>query len=191
MSLPIPLFEDLVAAHRILPTRKPVEVLQINVGKLCNQACYHCHVEAGPKRTEVMEKKTVERLIELLDQSPTIHTIDITGGAPELKPDFRFLVAEIYHKKRTIIDRCNLTVLCERGQEDTAQCLREYRVNVVASLPCYTKKNVEAQQGGGVFDKSIRALQWLNELGYGRDHSGLELNLVYNPVGWHNLRLRF
>ncbi len=182
MTNAIPSFQKQLARHGLAVTRTPLEILQINVGKLCNQACHHCHVEAGPKRAEIMDKKTVDRLFELLDHTPIIHTVDLTGGAPELNPHFRHLVAEIHKRKKNIIDRCNLTVLFETGQEDTANFLREYRVNVVASLPCYSKTNVDSQRGSGVFDKSIRALQLLNDLGYGKENSGLELNLVYNPL---------
>ena len=176
-------FTKKIANHAPSIKRQFLDVLQINLGKLCNQACHHCHVEAGPKRTEVMHKKTMERLLELLDKTPSCNTIDITGGAPELNPAFRFLVSELYNRKKQIIDRCNLTVLFEKGQEDTAYFLREHRVKIVASLPCYTKQNVETQRGGGVFDKSISALQMLNKLGYGQEGSGLELDLVYNPQG--------
>lgn len=176
-------FDETLISHGLRLTRQPIEILQINVGKFCNQACFHCHVEAGPKRTEMMEKKTVERLLELLDQSPTIHTVDITGGAPEFNPHFRYLVSEVRRRHKEVIDRCNLTVFFEKGQEDTAQFLREYRVKIVASLPCYSKENVDKQRGNGVFDKSIKALVLLNELGYGREGPGLELDLVYNPVG--------
>lgn len=178
-----PSFAGKVAEHRIKITRQPPEILQINVGKLCNQACHHCHVEAGPKRTEIMEKKTVDRLIELMDLSPTIHTVDLTGGAPELNPHFHTLVLAARERNKNLIDRCNLTVLFEKGQEETAYFLKANQVNVVASLPCYSKKNVDSQRGGGVFDKSIRALKLLNELGFGKKGSGLELNLVYNPLG--------
>ncbi|PIR18058.1 MAG: radical SAM protein [Deltaproteobacteria bacterium CG11_big_fil_rev_8_21_14_0_20_49_13] len=176
-------FENNLVEHRIDITHKPLEILQVNVGKLCNQACHHCHVEAGPKRTEIMEKRTVDRLIELLDQSPTIYTVDITGGAPELNPHFRTLVAAARQRNKEVIDRCNLTVFFEKGQEETAHFLKAHQVKVVASLPCYSKKNVDAQRGGGVFDKSIRALLLLNELGYGKNDSGLTLDLVYNPLG--------
>lgn len=183
MRQTIPSFENKLAEHRIDITRKPLEILQINVGKLCNQACHHCHVEAGPKRTEIMEKRTVDRLIELLDQSSTIHTVDITGGAPELNPHFRTLVVAIRQRDKEVIDRCNLTVFFEKGQEETSYFLKAHQVKVVASLPCYSKKNVDAQRGGGVFDKSIHALRLLNELGFGKKGSGLELDLVYNPLG--------
>lgn len=176
-------FAETLRRSGIELTRKPLETLQINVGKLCNQACHHCHVEAGPKRTEIMERRTLERIIELLSGAPTIHTIDITGGAPELNPHFRYLVSKLREMGKEVIDRCNLTVFFEKGQETTAQFLCDERVQVVASLPCYSKENVDKQRGNGVFDKSIRALKMLNELGYGKPDSGLQLQLVYNPVG--------
>ena len=183
MRQTIPSFENKLAEHRIDITRKPLEILQVNVGKLCNQACHHCHVEAGPKRTEIMEKKTVDRLIELLTRSAAIHTVDLTGGAPELNPHFRTLVTATRERNKEVIDRCNLTVLFEKGQEETAYFLKAHQVKVVASLPCYSKKNVDAQRGSGVFDKSISALKWLNELGYGKNASELTLDLAYNPLG--------
>ncbi|MBI2605077.1 MAG: arsenosugar biosynthesis radical SAM protein ArsS [Deltaproteobacteria bacterium] len=176
-------FEETIRKHGIELTRKPLEILQINVGKLCNQACLHCHVEAGPKRTEIMEKRTVDRLLDLLSLSPDIHTVDLTGGAPELIPSFRYLVTECRRLGKEVIDRCNLTVLFEKGQETTAQFLRDERVRIVASLPCYSKDNVDKQRGNGVFGKSIRALNLLNELGYGKEGTGLGLDLVYNPLG--------
>jgi radical SAM/Cys-rich protein len=160
-----------------------VNVLQVNVGKLCNQACQHCHVEAGPKRTEQMTQDTAQRVVQLMDASPSIHTLDLTGGAPELNPSFRYLVREAHQRNVQVIDRCNLTVLFEPGQADTARFLADHQVEVVASLPCYSLENVEKQRGKGVFGKSIRALQWLNTLGYGGDATGLRLNLVYNPLG--------
>jgi radical SAM/Cys-rich protein len=155
------------------------------MGKLCNQACHHCHVEAGPNRTENMTEKTVLRLLELLEKSPHIHTVDITGGAPELNPYFKMFVSGIKKMDKHVIDRCNLTVLFEKGQEKTAIFLAENDVEVVASLPCYSKENLEAQRGKGVFGKSIDALVLLNTLGYGQEDTGLFLNLVYNPVGAH------
>ena len=176
-------FEETLKQHRLEITRKPLEILQINVGKLCDLACLHCHVEAGPKRTEIMERRTAERLMELLKKSPTIQTVDLTGGAPELNPNFRYLVQETRTLGREVIDRCNLTVLFQKGQEETHYFLQQHRVQIVASLPCYSKENVEAQRGRGVFDKSIRALRLLNELGYGKEGAGLVLDLVYNPVG--------
>ena len=163
--------------------RTPVEILQVNIGRLCNLACHHCHVEAGPKRTENMESATVDRVIELLGKSETIHTVDLTGGAPELNPHFRRLVIAARQLKKQVIDRCNLTVLYEPGQEETAYFLKENGVHIVASLPCYSKKNVEQQRGRGVFDKSIEALRLFNKLGYGKTDSNLKLDLVYNPTG--------
>lgn len=169
--------------HNIKISRKNIDVLQVNVGKLCNQACNHCHVEAGPKRTEIMELKTIDRILELLKKSPEIKTVDLTGGAPEMNPHFKYFVESIRSLGIDIIDRCNLTVLFEKGQENTAKFLKNNKVQVVASLPCYSKGNVDKQRGKGVFDKSIKALKILNEFGYGKDNSGLVLNLVYNPGG--------
>lgn len=176
---------DAELRRRQLPQlrRGTVTTLQVNVGKLCNQACHHCHVEAGPKRMEVMNAEVLERIMTLLQETPSIQTLDITGGAPELNPGFRSLVWIARRLGLKVIDRCNLTVLFERGQEGTADFLAANRVEITASLPCYTADNVEKQRGKGVFDKSIRALQLLNELGYGRNGDGLVLNLVYNPLG--------
>ena len=164
-------------------TRYETTTVQINVGKLCNQACHHCHVEAGPKRTEIMPVEVAERVLQLLAASPNIQAVDITGGAPELNGNFRWLVSESRQMGRHVVDRCNLTVLFEPGQEDLAEFLASHSVEVVASLPCYTAENVDKQRGRGVFDKSVRALQILNDLDYGRADSGLKLNLVYNPLG--------
>ena len=163
--------------------RGPVQTLQINVGKVCNQACHHCHVEAGPSRTETMGRATAVRIVELLERSPEVEVVDITGGAPELNPNFRFLVESSRRLGRHVIDRCNLTVLYEPGQEDTAEFLARNQVEIVASLPCYQPENVDRQRGRGVFDRSIRALLLLNELGYGQEDSTLRLNLVFNPGG--------
>ena len=163
--------------------RGPVTVLQVNVGKFCNQACHHCHVDAGPRRTERMSEETGRAVVRLLESSPSVATLDLTGGAPELHEVFRPLVKAARRLGRHVIDRCNLTVLSVPGQEDLARFLAENGVEVVASLPCYTKENVEAQRGRGVFEPSIEALRRLNALGYGRPGSGLLLNLVYNPVG--------
>eukprot|EP00466_Bigelowiella_natans_P020733 jgi/Bigna1/55107/estExt_Genewise1Plus.C_510067 len=166
--------------------RSPSEILQLNIGLYCNQACSHCHVESSPKRSEMMDRKTSERCLTILKNSPSIHTLDITGGAPELNSEFRYLVTEarkIPHVKE-IIDRCNLTILTEPGQEDLAEFLAENEVKVVASLPCYSAKNVNQQRGKGVFDRSIQALRTLNSFGYGKQHGGgLTLDLVYNPLG--------
>lgn len=164
-------------------TRNTLEVLQVNVGKFCNQACLHCHVEAGPKRSEIMEQKIAERVIKLLKKSETIHTVDITGGAPELNANFRDLVTQARKLSQHVIDRCNLTVLFEPGQEETAEFLAANEVHIIASLPCYSKDNVDKQRGNGVFEKSIRALRLFNELGYGVPGSSVLLDLVYNPLG--------
>jgi len=157
--------------------------LQINLGKLCNQACHHCHVDAGPKRKEQMDEKTAHRLIELLEASPETHTVDITGGAPELNANFRYLVTEARKLGKKVIERCNLSILFEPGQETLAQFLAKQQVEITASLPCYSQENVDKQRGKGIFDKSIRGLQMLNKLGYGQKRSGLDLHLVYNPGG--------
>jgi radical SAM/Cys-rich protein len=163
--------------------RAETTTLQINVGKLCNQACHHCHVDAGPKRTEIMTAEVAGRVMQLLAGSPGITTVDITGGAPELNPNFRWLVAESQRLGRHVIDRCNLTVLLEETQHDLAEFLAGRHVEIIASLPCYTAENVDKQRGKGVFEKSMDALRKLNALGYGMPGSELKLSLVYNPVG--------
>lgn len=178
-----PTFGEILGRHRLSLTRRPLEILQVNLGKRCNQACHHCHVEAGPKRTEIMAERTVDRVLELLDRSSGITTVDLTGGAPELHPHFRRLVVAARRAGKQVIDRSNLTVLFEPGQEDTAHFLARNQVTVIASLPCYSRENVEKQRGLGVFEPSLRALEKLNELGYAAPGSGLELHLVYNPVG--------
>lgn len=178
-------FTQVLKEHNLALKREQIEILQVNIGKRCNQACHHCHVESGPNRTENMELKTVDRLLELLSQSPKIHTVDITGGAPELNPHFRYFVKEIRKMGKDVIDRCNLTVFYEKGQEDTPEFLAENGIQIVASLPCYKEDNVNAQRGKGVFGKSISALLKLNKLGYAKLSSNLNLNLVYNPVGEH------
>lgn len=161
--------------------RAAVTTLQINLGKRCNQTCQHCHVNAGPARTEMMTRDTADRILDWLAHT-AIPNVDITGGAPELNPNFRYLVASCCTLRRHVIDRCNLTILFEPGQEDLPEFLAQHRVEVIASLPCYLPENVDAQRGDGVFEKSIRALQRLNALGYGRCDD-LVLNLVYNPLG--------
>ena len=162
-------------------TRATLDTLQVNLGYLCNMSCVHCHVNAGPTRTELMDRATVEQVIALID-SAGIGTLDLTGGAPELNPHFRYLVSAARERGVRVIDRCNLTVLFEPGQEDLAEFLSVEQVEVTASLPCYLEENVEQQRGKGVYDDSIRAIRRLNELGYAEDPS-LVLNLVYNPVG--------
>lgn len=162
--------------------RASLETLQINVGYRCNQSCLHCHVNAGPTRKEEMQRETVDQVLTFL-RVGQIHTLDITGGAPELNPHFRRLVYGAREMGKRVIDRCNLTVLEQPGQEDLAAFLAAYQVEITASLPCYLQTNVDAQRGAGVYDASIRALQRLNTLGYGEECSGLTLNLVYNPLG--------
>ncbi len=163
--------------------RGRVTTLQLNIGLRCNLACHHCHVESGPKRSERLDRRGVERILELLEGNPGVETLDITGGAPELHPDFRDLVRGARALGRRVIDRCNLTILFEPGQEDTDVFLAEQGVDIVASLPCHSLENVERQRGRGVFDGSIRALQRLNALGYAQPGSGLRLDLIYNPAG--------
>lgn len=162
--------------------RRRLETLQINLGYRCNQSCLHCHVNAGPTRTEMMDAETLALIPSVL-AARHIGTLDLTGGAPELHEGFRQLVCEATGLGVKVIDRCNLTILFEPGQETLAEFLARRRVEIVASLPCYSLENVDRQRGKGVFDKSIAALRRLNELGYGHDGSGLTLNLVYNPQG--------
>jgi len=162
--------------------RKALETLQVNLGYKCNQRCLHCHVNAGPNRKEMMTRETLELILPVL-KTRQINTLDLTGGAPELHDDFRYLVAEARAAGVHVIDRCNLTILFEPNQEGLAEFLAEHQVEVVASLPCYSLENVDKQRGKGVFDKSIAGLQKLNALGYGKPGSGLLLNLVYNPQG--------
>ena len=163
--------------------RGGLRTLQVNVGRRCDLACHHCHVEAGPKRTETLDADTAARVLRLLERHPEIDTLDLTGGAPELCDHFRSLVSGARRLGCTVIDRCNLTVLFTPGQEDTADFLAAQGVAIVASLPCYTAENVDQQRGRGVFGRSIEALQWLNRLGYGKPGSHLRLDLVYNPQG--------
>ncbi len=163
--------------------RGRVTTLQVNVGRRCDLACHHCHVEAGPARTEELDRRTAEQIVSLLAREPGIETLDLTGGAPEINPNFRFLVTAARRLGRRVIDRCNLTILERPGQEDTAAFLAQHGVEVVASLPCYTRDSVEQQRGRGVFVLSIAALRRLNALGYGLPGSELALHLVYNPLG--------
>ena len=162
--------------------RRSIDTLQVNLGYRCNQSCLHCHVNAGPTRTEAMDAQTVDLVLAILEHR-RIRALDLTGGAPELNPQFRRLVQAARAMGVTVIDRCNLTILFEPGQDDLAEFLADQQVEVVASLPCYSVANVDRQRGEGVFDKSIAALQRLNALGYARPGSALTLNLVYNPQG--------
>lgn len=162
--------------------RQQLTTLQVNLGYRCNMTCVHCHVNAGPNRTEMMDHVTMSLIPPVLT-ARKITTLDLTGGAPELHQGFRQLVRKANTLGVKVIDRCNLTILFEQGQDDLAEFLAQQRVEIVASLPCYSLANVDKQRGDGVFSKSIAALQKLNTLGYGREDSGLVLNLVYNPQG--------
>lgn len=162
--------------------RDELTALQVNLGYRCNQACAHCHVDAGPKRTEEMTRATVDLVLEFLDRQH-IKLLDLTGGAPELNPHFRYLVAAARDLGVSVVDRCNLTIMEEPEQADLAEFLCANTVMITASLPCYSKANVDLQRGLGVFEKSVRGLKRLNALGYGMADSGLILNLVYNPTG--------
>jgi len=159
-----------------------ITIFQINVGKLCNQTCRHCHVDAGPDRTEIMSRETAEQCIEALAKAD-IPTVDITGGAPELNTHFRWLVEQSRELGRHVMDRCNLSVLLLPSQVDLAEFLSGHHVEIIASLPSYRASQTDAQRGDGVFEKSMEALRLLNRFGYGRSNSELSLNLVYNPVG--------
>jgi radical SAM/Cys-rich protein len=177
-----PRFDAVLERRGLRPlyrARSP-RTLQVNVGKLCNQACHHCHVDSSPKRTEVMNRTTAQRVFELLINSPSVTELDITGGAPELNPNFKWLVREARAREYSVTVRCNLTVLFEAGMERLADFYRDSGVHLICSLPCYSRENVEQQRGAGVFSKSIVALQQLNRLGYGGE---LKLDLVYNPLG--------
>ena len=162
--------------------RRALETLQVNLGYKCNQSCLHCHVNAGPARTEMMSRETLADVLAFIKLS-SIRTLDVTGGAPELHADFRELVMRAREIGVHVIDRCNLTILEEPGQEDLARFLSKNKVEIVASLPCYSEELVDRQRGKGVYEKSIRGLQRLNALGYGAAHGGLTLHLVYNPQG--------
>ena len=158
-----------------------IDTLQINIGYKCNQACKHCHVNSSPSRTEMMSEEILN-LIPKIIKKFNIKTLDITGGAPEMNPNFKKLVLSLKNQNINIIDRCNLTIFFEKGYEDLPDFLAENNVIITASLPCYEKENVEKQRGSGVFDKSINAIKILNKLGYGINETGLQLNLVYNPI---------
>ncbi len=180
---PLPTFDQKLKESGLGPLRATgIEVLQINVGKVCNQTCTHCHVDAGPDRRENMSRETAEAIIDVL-AATDIPTLDITGGAPEMNPNFRWLVQQARRLDRRVIDRCNLTILMANGFKDLPEFLAEHGVEVVASLPCYLEDNCDSQRGDGVFRRSIEALRRLNSLGYGVPDSGRKLSLVYNPIG--------
>ncbi|WIA16923.1 hypothetical protein OEZ85_013849 [Tetradesmus obliquus] len=185
-ALQLPSFQEKLQDCGFEPLRRQqCTTLQLNIGLYCNQACAHCHVESSPARSEMMQHDTAQRCLQLLADSEEVGCLDITGGAPELNEQFRYLVREAraLGSSLDIIDRCNLTVLCEPGQEDLPQFLAQHRVRVVASLPCYGQDNVDKQRGRGVFERSIEGLRMLNAVGYGQPGSGLVLDLVYNPGG--------
>lgn len=161
--------------------RNALDVLQVNLGYLCNLSCAHCHVNAGPKRTELMDKETVELVLDFIRREK-IHTLDLTGGAPEMNPHFRYLVRQAREMDVSVIDRCNLVILEEPGYEDMAEFLATNKVVITASLPCYLEDNVDKQRGKGTFKASLSALRKLNRLGFGQTDSGLYLNLVFNPL---------
>lgn len=177
-------FADQLRREGLTPLRRgPVRTLQLNVTRRCNLACHHCHVESGPKRSEALDRAGAERVLGLLEANPQVQVLDLTGGAPELSEHFQHLVEGARALGRRVVDRCNLTILFERGQEHTAEFLAAQGVEIVASLPCYSRENVDRQRGRGVFDGSIEGLRLLNRLGYGRDGSARRLDLVYNPQG--------
>lgn len=175
-------FEQKLASHGLELRATSVVTLQVNVGKLCNQACKHCHVDASPKRTEIMPRETVEQVLAALRRF-RIPTLDLTGGAPELNPSFRWFVTEARALGTHVMVRHNLTVMFEPGQEDLPEFFRAHQIEVISSLPYFQEQQTDAQRGNGVFTKSIEAIRRLNAVGYGVDGSGLHLNLVYNPVG--------
>ena len=180
-----PLFSEKLAPIGLFPL-KPLsnEIFQINVGKMCNQVCKHCHVDAGPDRKEIMTRETMELCLKVLKENPTFTTVDLTGGAPELNPDFRWFVEQIKELNLHIIVRCNLTIiLANKRFNDLPEFFKKHRIEVVSSLPSYTQDRTDRQRGDGVFEDSIKALQMLNAVGYAMEGTGLILNLVYNPAG--------
>lgn len=181
----LPLFTDKMKAVGLFPLRpKEPEIFQVNVGKMCNQVCKHCHVDAGPDRKEIMTKETMMLCLSVLQKNPSFTTVDLTGGAPEMNPDFRWFVSEIKKLNRHIIVRCNLTIiLANKKYHDLPAFFKQHDIEVVSSLPFYTQDRTDRQRGNGVFEDSIKALQMLNAVGYGIDGTGLSLNLVYNPAG--------
>jgi radical SAM/Cys-rich protein len=161
-----------------------VQIFQVNVGKMCNQVCKHCHVDAGPDRKEIMTRETMQQCLDALRNNPELQIVDLTGGAPEMNPHFRWFVEEIRKLNRHVMVRCNLTIiLANKKYHDLPLFFRQHEVEVVSSLPFYTQDRTDRQRGNGVFEDSIKALQMLNEVGYGKEGSGLKLNLVYNPAG--------
>ncbi len=178
-------FQEMLQQSGLYPLKPAeIEIFQVNIGKMCNQTCRHCHVDAGPDRKEIMTKETMQQCIEVLKANPQLKTVDITGGAPEMNPDFRWFVEQIAKLQKHIIVRCNLTIiLANKKYNDLPQFYKQNDVEVISSLPFYSQSRTDRQRGDGVFESSIRALQMLNEAGYGMEGTGLVLNLVYNPAG--------
>lgn len=180
----IPAFESKIQEMG-MEALKPVgiDVFQINVGKMCNQVCKHCHVDAGPDRKEIMTRETMQQILDAMEGVP-VKTVDLTGGAPEMNPDFRWFVEQLSERGVEIIVRCNLTIILANPKyHDLPEFFKKHKINVVSSLPSFTARRTDAQRGDGVFNKSIEALKMLNEVGYGKEGSGLKLDLVYNPSG--------
>lgn len=183
-SIGIPTFESQLKAIDLFPLKPTqIEILQVNVGKMCNQVCTHCHVDAGPDRKEIMTRETMEQCLEAIKHS-SVSMVDLTGGAPEMNPHFRWFVEQITGLGKQVIVRCNLTIILANPKyNDLPDFFKKHKVNVVSSLPYFTAKRTDAQRGDGVFEKSIKALQMLNAVGYGQENTGLKLDLVYNPAG--------
>lgn len=181
-----PFTDKLETINRLPLKPSQLEVFQINMGKMCNQVCKHCHVDAGPDRKEIMTRETMQQCIDIIANNDTFTTVDLTGGAPEMNPHFRWFVTELKNAKKDIhiIVRCNLTIIrANKRFYDLPEFYKEHDIEVVSSLPSYTADRTDRQRGDGVFEDSIKALQMLNEVGYGKEETGLELNLVYNPAG--------
>ncbi len=178
-------FRDQLAKSHLYPLKpRQIGTLQVNVGKMCNQTCKHCHVDAGPDRKEIMTAETMQQCLDVLRKQEQLNVVDITGGAPEMNPNFRWFVEQVTGLGKQVIVRCNLTILmANRKYADLPDFYKKHRVEVVSSLPFYAQDRTDRQRGDGVFDASIRALQLLNQVGYGKEGSGLKLNLVYNPSG--------
>lgn len=180
-----PPFSDRLSVSALYPlTPRQLEIFQVNVGKMCNQTCKHCHVDAGPDRKEIMTRFTMQQCLEVLAAHPELKTVDLTGGAPEMNPDFRWFVDEIKKLNRHVMVRCNLTIiLANKKYHDLPEYFKQHQLEVVSSLPFYTADRTNRQRGNGVFEASVKALQLLNNAGYGKENTGLLLNLVYNPAG--------
>lgn len=177
-------FAEKLRAQNLLPlTTKSLEIFQINVGKMCNQVCKHCHVDAGPDRKEIMTRATMQLCIDAIKISGA-HTVDLTGGAPEMNPDFKWFVEELSKLDKKIIVRCNLTIIvANKKYNDLPEFFKTHKIEVTSSLPYFSATKTDSQRGEGVFEKSIEALKMLNDVGYGKENTGLILNLVYNPAG--------